>query len=233
MIRNAGNGKLWIGIVQPDELERFVVVICVAGNDMFLVVLDKQGKELVKMAEQGALLCCAIEVECGDGMHFSDQYIGFRVVDHRIVIIKSAEMEKLTRFRPVKAYPVISPWRQRVCDISDRFVGADQKRVACPDRISAGLISKSTSAGSDIVDNVVVIYVGTAFEIRRTVFFMAALIDGQGVRKREMTGVIIVFDIPFILPGRDIFKVITVPFSHRPSSCCGSWQLPNCFMKTL
>ena len=63
MIRNAGNGKLWIGIVQPDELERFVVVICVAGNDMFLVVLDKQGKELVKMAEQGALLCCAIEVE--------------------------------------------------------------------------------------------------------------------------------------------------------------------------
>lgn len=165
---------------------------------------------------------CSSEVERGDGMHFSDQYIGFRVVDHRTIIIKSAEMEKLRCFRSVEPYPVISPWRQRVCDIGDGFIGADQKRVACPDRISAGLISKSTAAGSDIVDNVVVIYVGTAFEIRRTVFFVAALIDGQGIRKREMPGVIIVFDIPFILSGRDIFKVITVPFSHRPSFCCGS-----------
>ncbi|HJD33522.1 MAG TPA: hypothetical protein H9911_03135 [Candidatus Mediterraneibacter tabaqchaliae] len=178
MICNAGNGKLGIRIVQPDELERFVVVICIAGNDMFLVVLDKQGKELVEMAEQGALLRCAIEVERGDGMHFSDQYIGFRIMDHRIIIIESAEMEKLGCFRPVEPYPVIGPWRQRVCSIGDRFIGTDQKRVTCPDRIRAGVICKSTAAGSDIVDDVVVIYVRTAFEIRRTVFFVTALIDG-------------------------------------------------------
>ena len=140
MVRDAGDGQFRVRIVETDELDRFVIIVRVPRDDVFLIVLDQKREELVQVAQERALLRRPVQAEGSDVVELADQEIRFRVMDDRRLLVEPAEMEHRRRVRAVKPHPVIRPGRDGVRSVGDILKRPDQESVPRPDRPCGGTV---------------------------------------------------------------------------------------------